>query len=52
MKNKLLFSKHSFGLRILFSYWQDSAIDQLKSKVKIIFGTDSTLTASWTVWNN
>jgi len=34
----------------LFLFGKTAAIDQLKNKVKILFGTDSTLTASWNLW--
>jgi len=31
---------------------QTAQIDKLKSKIKILFGTDSTLTAPWSIWDH
>jgi cytosine/adenosine deaminase-related metal-dependent hydrolase len=33
-----------------FLYNKTAAIDRLKHKIQVVFGTDSTLTASWNLW--
>ena len=35
-----------------FLYGKTAAIDQLKEKTKIVFGTDATLTANWNLWEH
>jgi len=35
----------------LFLLGKTAAIDQLKTKTKVVFGSDSTLTSSWNIWD-
>ena len=53
-ENRQRHLKHWYGalFQIIFLLNETAAIDKLKTKTSILFGTDSTLTSGWNLWEH